>query len=223
MGAPSNQDLLLRLLNGEDNWVERKSFTNRRGWLETAIAFANSAPIGSPTVLFIGVKNDGRPEGGKENLEETQKSFSRVLSQAYPPIYYDSRIVTKDDKEFLAIVIPRSPDRPHFAGHSYVRVGSETKKASNEQFAELIAQRNSKSREILNWKGKLITLAYPGPPSTTRRSSRIQRRYPRTVVDCNQFFVTLEGGTVRESISLRWVEISFDQSENRLRLEILSS
>ena len=43
------------------------------------------------------------------------------------------------------------------------------------------------------------------------------------VVDCNQFFVTVEGGTVRESISLRWVEISFDQSENRLRLEILSS
>ena len=176
MGAPSNQDLLLRLLNGEDNWVERKSFTNRRGWLETAIAFANSTPIGSPAVLFIGVKNDGRPEGGKEGLEETQKSFSRVLSQAYPPIYYDSRIVTKDDKEFLAIVIPGSPDRPHFAGHSYVRVGSETEKASNEQFADLIAQRNSKGREILKWKGKLITLAYPGPPSATRRSSRMQRR-----------------------------------------------
>jgi hypothetical protein len=58
----------------------------------------------------------------------------------------------------LAVIIPGSELRPNFAGLSYVRRGSQSDPASEEQFAELIAQRNSKTARILAWKDKVISV-----------------------------------------------------------------
>ena len=52
-------DLIGRLRNFEDHFVERKTGGDNKDWLKTAIAFANSAPNNFPCVLYIGVKNDG--------------------------------------------------------------------------------------------------------------------------------------------------------------------
>jgi predicted HTH transcriptional regulator len=59
----SDQELFLRLSNFEDYFVERKSKGDTRDITKTAVAFANSAPIGYPAVLFVGVKDDGTIEG----------------------------------------------------------------------------------------------------------------------------------------------------------------
>lgn len=51
----SDDDLLSsRLSNTEDNFVERKRFSDDRQWLRTAVAFANSCPIGYPGILSSG-------------------------------------------------------------------------------------------------------------------------------------------------------------------------
>ena len=47
------------------------------------------------------------------------------------------------------MIIKGSTLRPHFTGHSFVRIGSETRKASSQQLDELIASRNDKARLIL--------------------------------------------------------------------------
>jgi hypothetical protein len=152
----SDEELLSRLKNFEDHFVERKSTGDSKDWLKTAVGFANSVPVGYPGVLFIGVKNSGEIEG-TANLDTLQQKFSKVLDDAYPPIYYTTRIVSHDGRQCLAVIIPGSALRPHFGGHSYVREGSQTVKASAEQFDQFIAERSSKAYELLRWKGKAIT------------------------------------------------------------------
>ena len=219
----SDQDLLLRLRNFEDSFVERKSSSDKGGWLRTVVAFANSAPVGAPGVLFIGVADDGTIQSGI-NLEVVQQTFSSVVSGAYPPIATFPKVLEQDGKQFLAVIVPGSPERPHFAGQAYIRDGSETKKASEAQFAELIAQRNSKQRELLKWKGKGVLLRFHAPFVFAGYSYR-EGGEEAILEDCNQFYVTLQarGGRTggKDSISLRFIELSFDHVSDRLRLEVM--
>ena len=186
----NDEDLFLRLTNFEDNFVERKRFSDDREWLRTVVAFANSCPVGFPGVLFIGVRDDGDIERLKNqtNLDSLQKTLTERINEAWPPVYVLPRVLQKDGYQFLAVLIPGSPSRPHFAGHSYIRIGSETRKASEPQFNELIAQRLAKPFEIQKWKGQFITVE--------RMYSGRSGRYPFVgkVVECNSFYVTVLNG-----------------------------
>jgi hypothetical protein len=145
---------------------------------------ANSAPIGWPAVLFVGVDDVGFPQQGSEKLEDLMKSVSGVLDQAYPAIYRHIAPLHVGDGACLAVVIPGSEARPHFAGKSYVRDGPQTQEASEDQYKLLIAQRQSKAREILQWKGRNVAMTLYA----------MGNKYGGSVLvaDCNQFFVTLE-------------------------------
>lgn len=216
----SDADLLIRLTNPEDQFTERKSASDKRGWVRTAVGFANSVPIGYPAVLFIGAKPDGTPENVITNFDEYQQTFSRELGQAYPPIPHFPKILTIGNKSVLAIIIPGSPNRPHFAGHSYIRVGSETRQASEEQFLILLAERNNKARKILDWKGREITVRFLERMTMAGYSFERGGSSPFVIAECNQHYVTLEHRGVKDSASLESVRISYDYQQNRLRLEV---
>jgi hypothetical protein len=150
-----------------------------------------------------------------------QKSLSEKLSEAYPPVYYLAKVLRKDEKQFLAILVPGSESRPHFAGQSYVRVGSSTKVASEQEFDELIANRTDKAREILRWKDSPITVHILHPESVVHISGRVANTREMFVRDCNSFYATLSGaGEVLFSYPLRIVDISFDNDKKRLALEL---
>ena len=125
------------------------------------VAFANSTPIGYPAIMFVGARNDGTVEDGQpdRNLDSLQKSINtRIQRNVYPSVYYLMRVLTVDGKQCVAVVIPGSAERPHFAGPSYIRVGSESVPASETQFGRLVAERLSKPYEILRWKGRVVTV-----------------------------------------------------------------
>jgi len=149
-------DLLARMKNFEDHFVERKVSGDEKDWLKTIVAFANSAPVGLPCVLYIGVKDSGEIETPQKNLDEIQRRFNSKVERAYPRVPYVPKIITENGRQALAIIVPGSELRPHFAGPSFVRVGSETREASDEQFDQLIATRNSKAHTILSFKGKQL-------------------------------------------------------------------
>lgn len=215
----TDEELLLRLDSIEDNFVERKSSGDSRDWLKTAVAFANSVPVGYPAVLFIGVKDDGSIEE-TVNLDSLQKTLNSKLADAYPPIYYTPKIVERAGRQCLAVIIPGSQERPHFAGQSYVRVGSQTRKASEGEFSKLIVERNSKAYEILKWKDKTITVDILNIEQV-RAYGRVASSQERTIIDCNQFYVTLQfRDSSVESIPLRRIELSFDHNASRLKLEV---
>jgi len=114
----SDAELIARLTQTEDSFVERKSQADKTGWLKTAVAFANSTPIGLPAVLFIGVDNDGSIEGNV-NAERAMQTFSDYVgSHAWPPIFTLPRSLIHDGRTCVAVIIPGSPERPHFAGRS---------------------------------------------------------------------------------------------------------
>ncbi len=152
----TEEALVLRLRSTEHDFVERKSRSDRNGWLQSAVAFANSAPVGWPAILFVGVDDEGNPQQGKEKLEDLAKSVSALLERAYPPLYRHIVPLHLDSGSCLAVVIPGSATRPHFAEKAYVREGPETKDASERQFDRLVAERQSKVREILKWKGRTV-------------------------------------------------------------------
>ena len=212
----SDSDQLSRLKNFEDNFVERKSAGDSKDWLKTVVGLANSTPAGYPAVLFIGVKDDGTPETGC-NLDSLQQTFARKMQEAYPPVYFATRILGVGDSQFLAVVIPGSENRPHFAGPSYVRRGSTTEVASRSQFDELLARRLSKSEHILRWRGKPVSIDRMRTGNAVNLVGPVETSYAQTVSECNAFYVTFGDG---QSIPLRRVEISFDSGNKRLKLEI---
>ena len=218
----SNEDLLSRMRNFEDHFVERKTSGDSRDWIKTVVAFANSAPISYPCVLYLGVRDTGEIESPQTNLDSMQKSFNKEMEKIYPRVAYLPRIIEQNGRQALAIMVFGSELRPHFGGPSYVRQGSETFEASKSQFDELIASRNSKVYQILAFKGKPVT-AVNRQVTTGNAVSESVWNVPPLVIDCNQFWVTLGrnlDGNGYSSFPLSRVEINFDHAYDRLRLEI---
>jgi predicted HTH transcriptional regulator len=212
----SELELLARMRNFEDHLVERKTVKDEKDWKKTAVAFANSVAVGLPAVLYLGVRDTGEIEAPQQNLDEVQKKFNRQMGRVYPRIAYVPKIIAENGRQALALIIPGSDLRPHFAGLSYVRRGSESIEASEAQFEELIAQRNSKAALLMDYRGKNVTVyvrtgdsEIPWPTSTA-------------LVACNQFYVTLKkfDHEPPHSFPLSRVEISFDNLRNTLQLEI---
>jgi predicted HTH transcriptional regulator len=135
----TEESLIVRLRSAEHDFVERKSASDKSGWLHAAVAFANSTPIDYPAVLFVGVDDDGKPLQ-RVDLETLAIKESSVLEdRAYPPIYRHIVPLHLPDGDCLAVVIPGSEARPHFAGKSFIRDGPQTKEASAEQFSLLVS------------------------------------------------------------------------------------
>lgn len=218
---PDHTELLARMKRFEDHFVERKTLSDRKDWLKTIVAFANSTPDGLISVLFIGVTNEGGIEENQANLDTTQKTLNKELERVYPRVEYWSVVIEENGRKALAVIVPASKNRPHFAGPSYVRRLSETCEASEQEFNELIARRNSKVTKILEHKGKWATVMnsrYAGP-------HLMESQWPptTTVYDCDQFYLTLASGDQprdRQSFPLEMVSLSFDHAANRLLIKL---
>src|SRR5216683_392152 len=217
---PSVGELLARMRRFEDHFVERKTANDKKDWLKTIVAFANSTPAGSTAVLFIGVTDAGEIEG-QSNLDSLQKTLNKELEKAYPRIECMSRVVEESGRQALAVIVPSSGNKPHFSGPSFVRRLSETFEASEQEFEELIARRNSRVSRILDYKGKQVTVI-----NSRRTGPHVSESYwpGNTIVyDCDQFYLTLATGTQpqdRSSFPLTQVDISFDHPVNRLLIKL---
>jgi hypothetical protein len=152
-------DLLARLRAHEDNLVERKpGAVNAAEIRQTLVAFANSVRAPSTAILFIGVANNGEPQG-VDNPDKTQKTVREQCEKVcYPPISFTTSVLEVGGKAIVAVVIPESTNRPHFSGPAYERRGSESVVASAELFEELIHRRTSKVNAILAMRSSPITV-----------------------------------------------------------------
>jgi hypothetical protein len=217
----TDAELVARLTRTEDSFVERKSQSDRSGWLRTTVAFANSTPIGIPSVLFIGVSDDGQISANVD-VEKTLQAFSdHIQAHAWPPIFALQRELTHGGRSCIAVIVPGSVERPHFAGRAHVREGTQTKDASSEQFAALIASRNSKVREILEHLGKEVTWR-------SERGCIVGYASGRTIIRaCSQHHVTVEmqvgtNDAMARTEPLSRIELSLDHRRGN-GLEIIFS
>lgn len=216
----SDADLAARLTDTEDHFTERKAKNDKGGWIRTTVAFANSAPIGYPAILFVGVLDDGTiTDNGK--IEDLVKSYSDTISNGcYPPIYTMPQVFTHSGKSCVVVTIPGSEQRPHFSGLSYIRDGTQTRPASEKQFGELIAQRLSKVRELMKWQGCIVTVEHVMPITNLGLTGRQRTPQTANLLGCNQFYVTVSAEEKTFSYTLADIELNFDHIANRLKLEL---
>jgi len=212
----SDDELLAHLTAFGDHFTERKPANDSKGWLPCVVAFANSVPVGYPAVLFIGVGNDGSIEE-TINPDSLQKTLSKELADAYPPIYYLPKVMEHGGRKFLAVIVPGSADRPHFSGPAYIRDGLQTKIGSEPEFQQLIAERSSKAYEILKWLGKEIVIETPnrGPHGGVSRASA-----GGVLIDCNAHYATVDISQNLISCPLARLNLSFDNKHQCLKLEV---
>ena len=157
----TDDEIKRRVLDLEDGWTERKPPSVGGDEVRKAlVAFANSVPDGEQAILFIGVADDGTPLG-VDNPDNTQKNVRKWADWCYPAIRHTSRVIESEGKRVVAVIVQPDHNRPHFAGPAYVRVGSESIKASERQFDELMASRVSKARPLLEAKrkGELVSVS----------------------------------------------------------------
>ena len=140
-------ELRKRLRDHEDGWVERKTKNIKSEEIcEALTGFANSLPLGQEGLLFIGVGNDGAPLG-VDDTDGMQKKVERWAKWCYPSVPYAARVIEDSGHHIVAVIVKASAKRPHFAGPAFVRVGSQSQRASENKFNELIDRR----QDIVNW------------------------------------------------------------------------
>ncbi|MGA8072835.1 MAG: ATP-binding protein [Candidatus Acidiferrales bacterium] len=216
----TDNEIIARLAPSEDHFVERKTQGDKRDWVKTVVAFANSCPPGYPGLLLIGVRDDGSIEGGA-NLDSMQKTLNELLKDAYPSIYVLPKVVTHQGQPFLAVIVPGSDLRPHFSGASYVRLGSQTIKASAEQFERLIAQRTSKAYTLGQHIDELITVEMRRVEHT--HVGETQGEWAGKIVDFNKDFVVIESTSnpaFRSCFPLERILLGIDSPRNRFKVEV---
>lgn len=117
-----------------------------------------------------------------------------------------------------------SQNRPHFAGHAFVRVGSESLKVSASKLDELIASKNTKAGRLLAAKEKYehLTLILPAGARIAAGHPLARRRaLACTVQHCEAQHAVFYDIADRSSISfpLDSLAFSWDTARNRLLLE----
>jgi len=153
----TDAEIKARVNDLEDHFTERKTGREgRREFRRQIVAFANSVPENRTAVLFLGVRNNGEI-CGVENCDKLQKTIREIYeNECYPAIQPLSRVLNEGDRNYIAVLISYSENRPHFGGQAWVRKGTETVVASEEVFQELIDSRTSKVGEILKWKNQTV-------------------------------------------------------------------
>lgn len=219
----TRDELLDRLRLHEDSFVERKS-EGDDAWRKTIVAFANSVPTGRVAILFLGVLNDGTIQGlgNPDKLQKTLNKFCRET--CYPSVSFATELLQLDGKSVLAVQVPPSHDRPHFAGPAFVRQGSESLRANEAQFRDLITSRSGLAAELLRYRGSLVTVAtakgalgFPEYAATKAGTSVTARFRARecTVVEVNSFFARFQENDTCFSEPLRNIQISYDEKKHR--------
>lgn len=219
----TDEDIISRLTAVEDGTTERKSASDYRDWVKTVVAFSNSLAIDQPGILYINVFDNGVIQEQPQDFERLQKKVTGEISNIFPPVNPTILVREKDGRQFIAVIVYGSRERPHFAGKSYTRSGTQTLDASEENLRQFIAQRSSKVTEILKWKGQTVIVAYLNPEETRYRVSRVSSRSAYVVDDCNAHWVTFRDLAMppqRTAVSLLRVELSFDHKEECLILEV---
>jgi hypothetical protein len=217
-GFPSAPDCS-RLLTmtpppAEDYLLERKTENDLKDLLKTMVAFANSIVPGHTGVILIGERNDGSVQG-VSNADNIQQKVRHEAEKIYPDIIWRSKVYEKDGKQCVRVEIEHSGDTPHFGGPAWVRRGSETVKASDEEFQRLIDIRSNVVRELAKWLDKTVSFVTITTYGNDVRRSNTDEAQLRLVTS---FFATFEYRGGRHSCPLKNLVISWDDKKNILEI-----
>lgn len=148
----------------EDRLREKKVESDLKDLLKTMVAFANSVAPGDTAQLFIGEKDDGTVQG-VTNPGSIQRSVAKEAEKIYPEIYYRTEVYEREGKQCVRVNIKHNEVAPHFGGPAWVRRGSQSIPATEQLFQQMIDQRQSRIRVLLQWLNKEVTVTGTQAPA----------------------------------------------------------
>jgi predicted HTH transcriptional regulator len=179
-------------------------------------------------VLYIGVANDGAIAGlTPADLEKVQQQVRRICEEdCFPAIAIKLvEIIETDDRRAVAFEFSASPNKPHFAGHAYQRIGSSSVKASASKLEELIASKNTTAGRLIAAKDSVEHLTLIRPAGAIVDGNRLARTRESecTVLDCNAHHAKFYDISSQEhfALSLKFLSLSWDIRRNRLLVEYI--
>jgi predicted HTH transcriptional regulator len=112
---------------GEHQQLDFKfEITDARRIARSLVAFANT----DGGRLLIGVKDNGAIAGVRSD-EEYYMVEAAAKMYCQPPVHFLTKEWTVNQKNVLEIIVPKSPDKPHYAAHKdgkwmvYIRRGDQ--------------------------------------------------------------------------------------------------
>jgi len=147
----------------ESSLAERKpdGFKDREA-RKVVVAFSNSTPEGQEAILWIGLDDKTGQVKGVASAEAIQSKYAKVLDECYPRINYQMHALEFEGKTVVAVVVPASNKRPHFAGGAYIREGSRCVLASERLYEELVISKSDKVRELTKYRTSGVHVAVRG-------------------------------------------------------------
>lgn len=216
----------------EDSLREKKVESDLRDLLKTMVAFANSVAPGDTAHIFIGEKDDGTVQG-VTNAESINRSVATEADKIYPPIYFRTEVYEREGRQCVRVDIKHNGQAPHFGGAAWVRQGSRTIKATDEIFQQLIAQRQSKVRVLLQWLNRDVTVEGTQRPETFRLDGNVAGFnqewsvgvHQATIILVNEHWITFSVHTSQTSRAeasepLEKVLLSWDNQRQRPKVVI---
>jgi hypothetical protein len=219
----TREELLHRLSDHEDNFIERKlDGVHDRDVRKTVVAFANSVTPEREGILFIGVADNGEIVGCV-NPDDKQKKVRKACDDCFPAVRFVSEVLPVSGKSVVAIIVPFSSDKPHFSGPAYVRRGSESVVASNTAFDQLIYSRNSKLAAIQRYAGQIVTvisLAHKLGQARIVYDSGYRETAECRIIECDPHTVRLQNISTNEicSEAVDRIELTRDEEKYRPKL-----
>lgn len=217
----------------EDSLRERKVESDLKDLLKTLVAFANSVAPNDTAKIFIGERDDGVVQGVRDP-DAIQKRVKKEADRIYPEIYFKTEVYERDGKSCVRVDVKHNGLGPHFGGPAWVRKGTETIKASEALYQQMIELRHGKVRELVKWLNREITV------EGTRRGSIFARSpaeiasiewsvgiHQATLVAVNTHWATFN---VHGSSSHRYEKsepmerllLSRDDEKNRLKVVVMN-
>ena len=91
----------------EDGFLERKETAHHSDIKESLVSFANAVPYGREAVVLIGQRRDKKVLG-VSNADKVQRDVRDWANQCYPPIDVRSEVISTEQGQVVALVIPHS-------------------------------------------------------------------------------------------------------------------
>ena len=158
MKVPVNQNELSRLLKRpEGPTLEfKRSTAELREGMQTVCAFLN----GSGGMVLFGARSDGMAEG-QQVSDKTLREIAQAFERFEPPVNLPmERRQLETDREVVILRVDETSDSVPFTyeGRPFERVGSTTRKMSQDRYENLLLERAHSKRRWENQPAEEVTL-----------------------------------------------------------------
>jgi len=205
----------------ESETLERKRGLDDSEVCQALIAFANDQAGRGRGWLILGQAPDKKIVGLRIGKDKAQLRIANIAKdRCRPAIPVSIEIAEREGKAVAIVEVRASGARPHFYGNAWVRVGSQTRRATD---AEIVLMRaaaaDRKVALLVRWfnegKKDVILWQLPAPGMPLQKSPNVSQA---VMVDISEDWVVLDLGGRRLALPFAEFNVGYDHNKDKPQL-----